>query len=56
MFTAILFYYIVVYNIAMSYIKPIIKSVLVYLYKMFVLVALKALCNSIFFYKRLIVV
>jgi hypothetical protein len=56
MFTTILFCYTVVCSIARSYIEPTVEGVLIYLYKMSVLVALKALYNSAFPYKRLIVI
>jgi hypothetical protein len=56
MFTAILFCYIVVCSITKPYTELIVRGILVYLYKVFVLVVLEALYNSTFFYKRLIVV
>jgi hypothetical protein len=56
MFTAIFFYYIVVYNIIKPYIEPTVRGILVYLYKVFVLVVLEVLCNSTFLYKKLIVI
>jgi hypothetical protein len=56
MFTIIFFYYIVVCSIAKSYTKPIVEGVLVYLYKMSILVVLEVLYNFVFSYKRLIVI
>jgi hypothetical protein len=56
MFTAVLFCYTVVCSIARSYIEPIVGGVLAHLYKMSILVALEALCDSTFPYKRLTVV
>ena len=56
MFTAILFCYIVVCIITKPYIKPTARGISAYLYKVSVLVALEALCDSTFPYKRLAVV
>jgi hypothetical protein len=56
MFTTILFCYIVVYSITKPCIELIVRGILVYLYKVSILVALEVLYNSTFSYKRLIVI
>jgi hypothetical protein len=56
MFTAILFYYTVVCSITRPYTEPIARGILAHLYKVSILVALEALYDSAFPYKRLAVV
>ena len=56
MFTAILFCYIVVCIVTRPYIEPTAGGILAHLCKVSVLVALEALYDSAFPYKRLAVV